>query len=293
MKGRKKNLAQSVLDRLLNISKERGEDHSLILRRFAYEGFLRRLEKSRNRRNLVLKGAFLIIHWTGEYYKPTRDMDMLAYADNSEDTIREMLTEICMIEVDDSLRFDIGKISMEGMREDEAYQGLRVKFNAYIGDATRIPLQIDLGLGDAVTPEAVEIEFPVLLGFPAPRVLSYTPETVIAEKVETMVSKGMPNSRMKDYYHVFALLKEVDLDRETLRVAIEETFKRRQTKIPEGIPVGLSDEFAADDVKVAQWKAFVTKNELSKAPVDLADVVAAIASFILPIFEEIRRLSSD
>lgn len=287
-----KNLPQSILDRLHKISKERGEDYNLILRRFAYEGFLRRLEKSRHHRSLILKGAFLTMHWTGSYFRPTKDMDMLAYVVNSEDTILKMLIEICAIEESDSLRFETDSMKLEEIRVDETYQGLRAKFPAYIGSTTRIPLQIDLGFGDPVTPEVVEMEYPTLLDFPAPHVLSYSPETVIAEKVETMVSKGMPNSRMKDYYDVYALSKALDLDRKTLRIAIEETFRRRQTDIPPGIPGGLSDEFAADDVKNAQWKAFIRKNELSEAPEDLVDVVFEIRSLVLPIFEQINGLSS-
>jgi len=289
MSGKKSNTAHSIHDRLLNISRDKGENLVLLLKRFAYEGFLRRLQLSPYSRQFVLKGAFLLMQWTKEYYRSTKDVDMLVYENNQEERIREMIADICAIPFEqDGLNFVTSDMTIGEIREDEEYQGLQAKFKAYIGNI-RIPLQIDMGFGDAVTPSAVEIEFSSLLGLPAPRILSYPVESVISEKVEAMVSRGLPNSRMKDFYDVYALIKTCDIDISTLHDAITATFDRRKTTIPTGIPVALTDEFATDELKKIQWRSFIKKNELSHAPEELGMVVEEIRKLVLPIFSEINQ----
>lgn len=287
------NIPHSIHDRLLNISRDTREDLIGLLKHFAYEGFLRRLQKSRHADRIILKGAFLLMQWTKEYRRSTKDMDVLAYGKDSEDFIREMLTEICAVPfAQDGLIYDTSAMKIEEIREGEEYQGLRAKFTAYLGK-TRISLQIDMGFGDAAIPPPVEIEYQSLLGLPAPRILSYPIETVIAEKVEAMISKGMPNSRMKDFYDVYSLIKSCDIKNETLKDAIAATFYRRKTEIPTDIPVVLTDEFATDKTKKAQWAAFIRKNELSNAPENLAAVLDEIKRLVVPIFAEIKQSANQ
>jgi len=289
MTREKSNIAHSIHDRLLKINQETKGDFDKLLKRFAYEGFLRRLHISPYSHQFVLKGAFLLMQWTKEYYRSTKDVDMLVYEDNQEKRIREMIADICAIPFEqDGLNFVTSDMTLGEIREDEEYRGLQAKFKAHIGNI-RIPLQIDMGFGDAVTPSAVEIEFSSLLNLPAPRILSYPVESVISEKVEAMVSRGMPNSRMKDFYDVFALIKTCDIDINTLHDAITATFDRRKTKIPREIPVALTDEFATDELKQIQWRSFIKKNELSHAPQDLGMVLAEIRKLVLPIFAEINQ----
>ena len=149
-------------------------------------------------------------------------------------------------------------------------------------------MQLDVGYGDAVTPGPDEIVYPTLLDDqPAPRLRAYPRATVVAEKVEAMVSLGMANTRMKDYFDLRALAREGTLDARLLGDAIAATFARRRTALPLGVPLGLSEEFARDAVKLAQWKAFLRKNRLD-APA-LEEVVAEVRNFLA----EPMRLARD
>jgi hypothetical protein len=289
MTSEKTNIAHSIHDRLHNVSRERAEDFFKILRQFANEGFLRRLQNSGYSSQFVLKGAFLLMQWTGEYRRSTKDIDMLVYEDNSEELIRTMITAICSVEFEqDGMIYDTSEMTIEDIRDDEEYRGLRAKFTAFLGNA-RIPLQIDMGFGDAVVPEPVEIEYPTLLNLPTPRLLSYPVVSVIAEKVEAMVDKGMLNSRMKDFYDVYAMSRIFDFEGPKIKAAFQATFKRRETEIPEGLPVAFTDEFAEDDVKITQWRSFINKSELTHAPDNFAEVISELRKFTRPIFQSINE----
>src|SRR5215210_5290390 len=125
--------------------------------------------------------------------------------------------------------------------------------------AARVRIQVDIGFGDAVTPSAVLVDFPTLLGFPAPRLRAYPRETVVAEKVEAIVQLGIANSRMKDFFDVAMLADLFPFDGALLARAIRATFARRLTALPHGLPVALTDAFANDASKRTQWTAFVRK----------------------------------
>jgi len=126
-------------------------------------------------------------------------------------------------------------------------------------------VQVDVGYGDAVTPAPEVANYPVLLDeFPSPRLRVYPRYTVVAEKLDAIISLGMANSRMKDYFDIWVILRGSELDLEVLRSAVNATSKRRNTSIPEGLPLGLSDEFAQDKNKNIQWNAFLSKNQLGE-----------------------------
>jgi hypothetical protein len=167
------------------------------------------------------------------------------------------------------------------IREDQEYGGQRVTFEAKLGQA-RVSLQVDVGFGDAITPAAVSVEFPTLLGMAPPKLRAYPQETVVAEKLEAMVKLGMANSRMKDFYDLVVIARSFPFEGETLKKAIAATFARRGTAIPAGPPVALTAEFAADPSKQKQWKAFRTRGSLEDRVGELADVVAELAVFLLP-----------
>ena len=164
---------------------------------------------------------------------------------------------------------------MEPIRVEDRYGGHRVTLQSRLG-AARLRVQVDVGFGDVVTPEPTWLDYPSLLDLPRPRLRAYSRESVIAEKLHAMVVLGSANSRMKDYFDLHALLRENAFSLEELRRAIAATFERRRTALPEGVPLGLSDEFARDAAKRAQWKAFLDKSRL-EAPV-LEEVVAEIRS---------------
>lgn len=277
-----RDLAASIRQRLLNLAKSRGEDFQATLTRYGLERFLFRLAASPHREAFLLKGAMLFSVWTGRPHRPTWDVDFLGRGEPDVGKLEGIFSEVCRLEVeDDGLRFDAA-VRGEPIREDQRYAGVRLRARARLGNA-RISLQMDVGFGDAVTPGPIDIEFPTLLDQPAPRLRAYPRETVVAEKVEILVSLGMANSRAKDFYDLVSLAREFEFDGRVLARAIAATFERRGTSFPSDEPIALTDEFAADAAKRAQWSSFLSKSRLTveAAPL-LGDVVAELRVFLLP-----------
>jgi hypothetical protein len=182
----------------------------------------------------------------------------------------------------DGLLFDAGTIKVAPIREEQEYQGKRVKLTAFL-DRARIPIQVDISFGDVVTPKPKKIEYPVLLDFPAPRIRACSRETVVAEKLQAMVMLGMANSRMKDFYDLYILARDFAFDSTVLTKAIKATFRRRKTAVPAEGPLALTDEFGQDEVKVVQWKAFVRKSGLEEEIPGLPEVLSQLREFLLPV----------
>jgi len=219
--------------------------------------------------------------WIGEAHRPTRDLDLLGFGDSEAEALRTVIREICLEEVEkDGLEYEADSVEIEEIRENQEYPGQRVKINVKLGNA-KIRIQIDVGFGDAVTPKARTISYPVLLDYPAPRIRAYNKESQIAEKLQAMVFLGMANSRMKDFYDVFILSKTFSFDGNTLVKAIKATFERRGTQIPEDIPLALSDEFANNTDKVSQWKALINRNSLDSFGYDFPQLINALRAFLL------------
>lgn len=272
-------LAASVHARLLARAKERGEDFNLTLTRYALERFLYRLSTSGLRDRFWLKGALLFDLWFGVPHRPTRDADFLGLGPQDAAALGGAMREVCAVPANDGMAFDPRSIAIEEIREQARYGGLRVRLVGLLGRA-RSTVQLDVGFGDAVTPGPEVIEYPTLLpDQPAPRLRAYPRATVAAEKLEAIVSLGMANSRMKDYFDLRALVREGTLDVPVLAGAIAATFTRRGTALAGDTPLGLSDEFAGDAAKRAQWSAFLGKNRLD-AP-ELAEVISEIRRFMI------------
>lgn len=189
----------------------------------------------------------LFILWAGEPYRATRDLDLLGFGERDIEALAETFRALCNtpVEEDDGLEFIAEPVQVEPMRDEEGYPGARLRLEARLAGA-RLSIQVDIGFGDAVTPKAEEIEYPSLLALPAPRIRAYPRETVVAEKYEAIVSLGMLNSRVKDFYDLWVLASSFPFDGQTLVAAVRATFDRRGTALPEVTPVGLSDEFAGD-----------------------------------------------
>jgi hypothetical protein len=278
------NLAASVKQRLLNRARSRKEDFNLLLTRYALERVLYRISQSPHRNAFVLKGALLFDLWTEQTHRPTRDADFLSLGDNNPERLQRIFQEICVLPVqDDGLRFDPESVRVGRIKEDEDYEGLRVTFIGYL-EAARIPVQIDIGFGDVITPEPIETAFPTLLDWPAPVLRTYPRETVIAEKFEAVVKLGMVNTRMKDFHDLRALSALFTFESQKLSEAIRRTFERRKTPLPlEALPAALTAEFFDDRIKNAQWNAFLSKNKLYIEPSPLSEVAATIRRFVMPV----------
>ena len=261
-----RDIGASVRARLLRLARERGEDFQLVLTRYANERLLYRLARSEHGSRFVLKGAALFTLWTGEPHRATRDVDLLGFGDPSEEQIRSVFSHVLAVEVDDDgVRFDPSTLAVGPIREEQEYGGVRVVLAAQVSGAR--------------TPEAVLVDFPALLDFPAPKLRAYPRETVVAEKLEAMVKLGQANTRMKDFYDLAALSQAFAFDGALLVRAIAATFARRGTPLPSGLPVALTVEFTEDPPKNTQWRAFLRKSG-APSPGDLREVAAIIAHFV-------------
>lgn len=277
-----RNMAASVGQRLLALTRARNEDYNLVIARYALERLLYRLSQSPHAERFVLKGAMLFTLWTGEAHRPTRDLDLLATGDNQIPAVEGVFREICTTPVeDDGLQFDPASVRGSLIREDEEYQGVRIELMAYLGSA-KINVQVDAAFGDAVTPAPEQATYPTLLDLPAPMLKTYPRETVIAEKFHAMVNLGMINGRMKDFYDIATLAKRFTFDGATLSQAIRATFERRKTQLPSAMPVALTSKFSeAADVQ-AQWAAFLRRGRLRVPTGALAETTDLIAGLLMP-----------
>jgi hypothetical protein len=191
------DLGASVRQRLLNQSRRDGRPFQELLQYFAMERFLYRLAQSRFVDRFILKGALLLTAWRAPISRPTMDIDLAGRTNNDLDHIRSFIVELCGIETPpDGITFEKNSVEAGRIAEDADYEGVRVRFRATVAKA-RVPMQIDIGFGDVIVPEPIEVSYPTLLDFPAPVLKAYSKETVIAEKLEALTTLSLLNSRMK------------------------------------------------------------------------------------------------
>ncbi|MEZ4819499.1 MAG: nucleotidyl transferase AbiEii/AbiGii toxin family protein [Bdellovibrionota bacterium] len=281
-----KNIAISVRQKLLNIANQQGKDFQLILIRYALERLLYRLSMSEHKNRFVLKGAMLFVIWNQTTDRPTRDIDFLGKGDNSLEGLKKAFVDICHINIpEDGIVFLVDSIKAERINEAKEYEGTRILLKAELASAI-IPIQIDIGFGDVITPGPKEVAFPTILDSKAPIIQTYTVETVIAEKFHAIVHLGMANSRIKDYFDLWVLLNEYPYDQNVLKESIQNTFEQRKTKLPTSVPIALTSEFTEDKHKKAQWKSYVAKNKLLENEDITLDIVSeTIALNLMPLLK--------
>jgi len=273
-----RNTGASIRARLLNLAREKGQAFDLLLTRYATERLLYRLSTTPHRDRFVLKGAMLMTTWFDDPHRPTRDVDLLGYGDPAPEPMLAVFREICAVEENDGILFDVDALRVELIREELEYGGLRLRTTARLAGA-RITVVIDIGFGDATEPGVEEISLPVMLDLPAPRLRAYPRETVIAEKFQAMVLFGLANTRIKDYYDIWILSRSYAFDAERLSRAIAATFERRGTAIPEELPDALTTAFSTDATKQRQWEAFA--RDLAAEVPSLEMIVADLAGFLM------------
>lgn len=278
-----KNVGASVRQRLSNLAREREEDFNLVLSRYAIERLLYRISRSQYADEFVLKGAQLFSLWIGKPHRITRDLDLLRKGNPTIPQLETIFRAICKqpVEEPDGIDFLAETVRGEPIREQDKYHGVRIRLVYHLAGA-KDTLQIDVGFGDAVTPAPKLVDFPSLLDFPNPRLKAYARETMIAEKFQALVTLGISNSRMKDFYDLSILASAFHFDGETLIRAIEATFKRRKIGLPSEIPLALTPDFAENQIKQRQWQAFLSKNRLQPAKADLTRVIEMIRKFLMP-----------
>lgn len=273
------NMGASVRDRLTAKARAQREDAQRLMIRYVIERVLYRLSRSPHRGLFVLKGAMLFSLWSPTPYRATGDLDLLGYGDNAPDQLIAVFREIMAVEVeDDGVVFRPDSLKAVAARDADDYAGVRLDFIAMLAGA-RLSIHVDIGYGDAVTPGAVRIDYPTLLDLPAPNLLAYPPETVVAEKYQAMVSLGLLNTRLKDFFDVWAIAGTFAFDGTVLAQAIRATFERRQTPLPETLPIALTADFAAD--KQVQWRAFLARTQIALAPDPFPEVQARIEALVM------------
>lgn len=263
-----RNRAASIRARLKNVADARGQDYNLVLTHYGLERLLYRLSISEHAERFLLKGALLFSLWYDIPHRPTRDVDLLGFGNADIEPMVEVFRSLCRVDVDDGILFDAARVEGSEIRKDAGYAGIRIELKATL-DGARLTLQVDIGFGDAVTPIPVTVLYPVLLDdLPRPELRAYPKYTVVAEKFHVLCTLGLANSRMKDYFDLWVLLRDGDLDAAELKRAVTATFERRTTSLPTTLPVGLSDEFMRDAGKQTQWRAFLKRNRLDALALD-------------------------
>ena len=272
-----KNIAASIQERLRNEARSTKVAYNTLLEHFALARFLARLSQSAYADRFVLKGAQLFRLWNDHLHRPTRDADFLDYEVLAPELLAQVMDEICALTPLNSDALEWLPSTVTPIRAEQADGGNRVKITALLG-TMKIHLQIDVGYGDIVTPSPQKSQWPGILDFPPVPLVTYPVETVIAEKLEAIVSLALANSRMKDFYDLYWLLSRITPNQDTLRSAIPNTFDRRQTVLPQTPPLAFTAAFHQDSQKITQWLAFLRKNALT-AP-SLEEVTQIIQSYI-------------
>ena len=283
------NVADSIKARLLSKAKEDGTEFELFLVRYACERFLYRLGVSEVREKCILKGATLLALWMKEPYRATRDIDLLAFGENDEETVRMIVSTVCAVPCkEDGIVFDLDTLKVSPIREDQLYQGQRVNLRARLGTA-QIAVQVDFGFGNAVTPTVDFARLPTLLGgVPAPSLQTYPRVATIAEKFEAMVQLGTRNSRMKDFYDVWALSEAFEFDGAKLREAVQSCFERRGTAWSQEVPEVLTPAFYSETHLQDRWQSYEQGGQLLRSPPSAFEEIGGrIQSFLRPVRDSI------
>jgi predicted nucleotidyltransferase component of viral defense system len=274
--------ANAISMKLLEISKKKNFNHQLLLIRFFQERLLYRLSVSAYKNKLLLKGGNLLYSWQGAAARPTVDIDFAGQQlTNETNTIKEIFTGILAIDAHDEVQFDTSTLTVTEINEQNEYNGIRLKVMGNLGNI-RQHLQIDIGFGDVVTPEAVLIDYPIILeDFESPNIFAYTMEAVIAEKLHAIIVLAQLNSRMKDFYDIYIIIQSLQFNNETLKLAIIQTFENRNTALNLDSMV-FTEDFYQNQQRQSMWYAYLKK--INATPITFEEVMQNIKSLVDEIF---------
>lgn len=281
-KSQKHNTPMSVRIRLLNLSRAMNVDYMKILVRYLQERLLYRIAISDYQSHLLLKGSALLYAHQPYNARPTVDIDFLGHKwRNNANKIRNAFEQICLLScAEDGVLLDTETIRLESIAIEKKYPGFCVTIDAHL-DTICQPISVDICFGDVVTPAPVLLSYPALLDeMPQPKLWAYSLESSIAEKFHAMIERDSQNSRMKDFFDVYTLLNDYEIDEVILKSAIRETFRNRGTHYSEYAAL-YSTEFATDPSRVKQWNAFLKKIRYSES-LPFMDVVSFICKCLKP-----------
>lgn len=276
--------ADSVKSKLKNFAVKNGCTFQEALTYYGLERTIYRISVSKYAEHFVLKGGiFLYAIFDRKYERVTTDVDFLARRiSNSGEEIKNVFRNIFSQDIDDALVFDIESITVEDITAFKEYHGLHISAVGYL-DQTKIPVGIDIGFGDVIYPDAVKMDFPVILDMEPPKINAYSLESSIAEKLEAIIHNGYLNSRYKDFYDIYVLSKKYEFSYVELRNAVIETFENRKTQMTmESAAFG--DEFLNDPMHQKRWNSFLKKKK-TIIQISMADMMNWIKVFVRPLLE--------
>lgn len=217
--------ARQLKDKIRNLSGSNSQKAQSLIRNYIMEEFLKRLSKSQYKNNFILKGGMLVSSMAGINNRATMDIDTTVKAINlSEDEAYEIIADICNVDIEDNIIFRI--VSASDIMEEHDYPGIRFMLEATLENLVQ-PVKIDISTGDVMTPGAIEYQYIPMFDSEPISVMSYNTETLLAEKLETVISRGIENTRMRDFYDIYILMQTVNIDLPVLKTAFEATVSNR------------------------------------------------------------------
>lgn len=289
MKRDIKNIEASVRALLQNKAKETNRPFAEVLQYYGMERFLYRFSRSEYVDKFILKGALMFTVWQVPQRRTTLDIDLSSTYDNQIAIIEKVIRDVCKVSVaPDGLVFDSQTIKGQKIKEDADYEGVRVKFRGFL-ERARIPRQIDVGFGDVIYPKPKTINYPVILDFPKPHLKGYPAESVVSEKFEAMVRLGLLNSRMKDFYDIWLMMRQFDFDGLKLIEALKRTFRHRKTSLPQHKPLFAEEIYNEKSDRQTLWKAFLRKGDIKHAPEKLAITAKEIENFLIKPLNAVKK----
>mgnify|MGYP002857576299 FL=1 len=279
--------ATSVKERLKNYAKKNNRIVQDIFTVYVLERTLYRISISEYRDKFTLKGGILLYGlFTEDFTRATTDIDLLgAKISNEAENMKAVFEDIFSQECDDPIVFKLDTLKVSNITEFKEYHGLNVSILAFL-DRTRIPVSIDIGFGDIIYPDRVEMEYPTLLDDDPAKMYAYSIESTIAEKFEAIVSLGEANGRMKDFYDICSISGRRDMDGAVLQAAIIETFHHRNTGFD--IIAAFDEGFCEDPLRASRWRGFLKQKNVL-APIDFANAIETIQAFLNPVVQAIRE----
>lgn len=280
MKENVKDIEASVRSRLQNKARETKRPFAEVLQYYGMERFLYRFSQSEHSDKFILKGALMFTAWDVADRRSTLDIDFWARLNNQVAAVEKAVRDVCKTSVPaDGLSFDPDTVSGQKIKEDADYEGVRIKFRGFL-ERSHIPMQIDVGFGDIIYPKPRIIDYPVILDFPRPHLKGYTLESVVSEKFEAMVKLGLLNSRMKDFYDLWLIMRRLHCKGDHLVEALKRTFKHRKTLLPRHSPLFAEEIYNEQSDRQMLWKAFIARTQNKYAPEKLSTIAKAIEKFL-------------
>lgn len=284
-----KNIRASIRAQLQNKAREANRPFAEILQYYGMERFLYRFSRSEYADKFILKGALMFTAWQIPERRTTLDIDFLAHFDNQVTSIEKVVKNVCnVLVVPDGLVFDSETVKGQMIKEDADYEGVRVKLLGFL-ERSRIPIQIDVGFGDIIYRKPRVIDYPVILDLPKPHLKGYPVESVVSEKFEAMVKLGLLNSRMKDFYDIWLIMRRFDFNGVKLTKALIKTFEHRKTFFPSDKQLFAEEIYDEKSDRQMLWKAFLKRGDIKHTPEKLSTMAKEIEKFLMKPIEAIKK----